>query len=158
MPLLAGSLDSNFNSPIYNFGWQDTQLLMRQVKVQSSERHFNHNIYRGKKPTGEKQLSIPFLPQKPRPFHLLTEKYGPNPSETDENVFVPAPMKYVLRTLHQKTFLNWEIFSKHSDKLFLWKKRIIIHNWFRRIFLITDEKAYVGSVIIVKFEYKLGSD
>ena len=79
MLVLAGRLVSSSNSPIYTFGWRDTQLFTRQVKVQTSERHINHTIYRGKMPSGGKQLSIPFFPHKPCPFHLLTEKYGPNP-------------------------------------------------------------------------------
>ena len=56
--------------------WRETKLFTRQVKVQSREKYFIHNKYKGKMPTlaGNKQPSIHFFLHGPRPFHFSTEK------------------------------------------------------------------------------------
>ena len=86
--------NSTFVSPIYTIPWRETKLFTRPFKVQKGEKYLNHIIYKGKMPTlaGNKHLSIHFFLHRPSllPF-FDKKKYGPNLSETDIKVVIPAP-------------------------------------------------------------------
>ena len=57
------------------FGWREAELFTGQVKVQSREKYFNHNSYKGNMPTlaGNKHFSVHFFFRRRRLYHLSTE-------------------------------------------------------------------------------------
>ena len=65
-----------FFSPIHTFPWRETYLFTRQIKVQIGKSTLIILFIKGKMPTlaANKQLSVHFLFQGPRIFHLSTEK------------------------------------------------------------------------------------
>ena len=82
-----------FISPIYNFSWRETKMFTRQVKAQIGKSTLFISTSMSNADSGGKRTTFPSISSIiGRAFSIFRQKMdGPNPSEKDIKVSIPAP-------------------------------------------------------------------